>query len=161
VLSKDLTDWLTHSLTHPPTHSTSWDANSHSASLKISCLLQNLKVHYHVYKSLPLIPVLSQTNPIPVSHPVFLRYFLILSFHMCIGLPSGLFPSSSLTNSVCVCVCVCVCVWYFLSIPSYPPCFDHPNIWWSIQVMKLLFILRSRYYPQLPVLKPPQFVFFH
>jgi hypothetical protein len=35
------------------------------------------KLHYHVQNRTPLIPVLSQTNP--PSHPISLRYILILS----------------------------------------------------------------------------------
>jgi hypothetical protein len=56
--------------------------------------------------------------------------------------------------------------------PSHTPWFDHPNnIWWSIQVMKILImqsspascnfpLLRSTYSPQQPVFKHPQFMFF-
>jgi len=41
-----------------------WEANSHSASQEIPCLLWNQKVHYHVHKSLLLVSTLSQTNPV-------------------------------------------------------------------------------------------------
>jgi hypothetical protein len=54
--------------------------------------------------------------------------------------------------------------------PSHPPWFDGPNnIWWSVEVMKLLILqysppsclflhLMSKYSPQHPVLKHPQLV---
>jgi hypothetical protein len=52
------------------------------------------KVHYRVPKRPPLVPLLSQTNPI---HTI-LRPILILSTHLCLGLPSGIFPYCFPTN---------------------------------------------------------------
>jgi hypothetical protein len=55
---------LTHSLTHSKEQSPSWESNQFSASEEIPHILWNQKVHYHVYKSLPSVPVLSQINPV-------------------------------------------------------------------------------------------------
>jgi hypothetical protein len=59
----------------------------------------------------------------------------------------------------------------YMTHPSHPPWFDHPNIWWSIQVMELLIMqfspavchflcFKSKYSSQHPVNKHPQSVFF-
>jgi hypothetical protein len=50
------------------------------------------QVHYRAYKSPSLVPILSQINPI-LSHPISLRSILVLSTHLRLSLPSGLFPS--------------------------------------------------------------------
>jgi len=50
----------------------SWEANSHSATQEISQLSWNPKVHYHVHKSLTLIPILTQMNS-PHSPTLFLQ----------------------------------------------------------------------------------------
>jgi hypothetical protein len=53
--------------------SPSWEANRSSASQEILCILWSPKIHYHVHKSLPPVPIFSQTNPIPVLPFHFLK----------------------------------------------------------------------------------------
>jgi hypothetical protein len=48
-----------------------WEINSHSASQDISCLLCNQKVHYRVNNSPPMVPILSQMNPVHIFTPYF------------------------------------------------------------------------------------------
>jgi hypothetical protein len=75
--------------------SPSWEAVNCAAPQEPLSILWNSKVQYRVHKSPPLVPILSHINPIhsTPSHPISLRSSLILSNHLRLGLPSGLFPS--------------------------------------------------------------------
>ena len=82
-------------LAYSMVQSPSWDANWFAASQEIPRILWNPKVHYRIHKPPPPVPILGQPNPvhIPTSH--LLEIILILSTHLCLGLPSGSFPPVS------------------------------------------------------------------
>jgi len=66
---------------------------SRAASQEILSPLWNPKVHYRVHNSAPLLTNLSHMHPVHNFPPFSLRSILILSSHLCLRLPSGLFRS--------------------------------------------------------------------
>jgi len=88
---------LTHSLTHSMQHSPSREANRSLASQEIPHILWNPKVHYRIHKRPPRVLILSQLDPVRTSTSHFV---LILSSHLRLGFPSGLFPSGFPTKTL-------------------------------------------------------------
>ena len=81
--------------------SPSWETNWFVASREIPRISWNRKVHYRTHKLPPPVPILGQPNPVHIPpHPTSWRSVLILSTHLRLGLPSGLFPSSFSTKTL-------------------------------------------------------------
>jgi hypothetical protein len=80
--------------------SPAWEANRFWATQKIPRILGNPKVHYQVYKCPPTDPILSQIDPAHPPHLTSWKSILILSSHLRLGLPSGLFPSGFPTKTL-------------------------------------------------------------
>ena len=77
-----------------------WEANCFAVSQEIPRISRNPKVHYRTHKRPPPVSILGQPNPvhIPTSH--LWRSILILSTHLRLGLPTGLFPSGFPTKNL-------------------------------------------------------------
>jgi len=75
----------------------------------------NLKAHCCVHKHPPLILSWARCILSIPSHPISLRFILILPFHLHLGLPIGLFPSGFLTKIL----------YTFLISPMHATCPTH------------------------------------
>jgi hypothetical protein len=90
----------------------------------------------------------SQESPIgpppdsDASHPVTLRSILMLYSHLRLGLPTGLFPSGFSAKIMCALLISLMCATYLFRLILLD--LEKPNnIWWSVQVMKLLIMQSS------------------
>ena len=80
--------------------SPSWDANWFVASQEIPRISRNTKVHYRTHKRPPPVSILGQPIQSIYPYPISWRTVLILSNHLRLGLPSGLFPSGFPTKTL-------------------------------------------------------------
>jgi hypothetical protein len=143
-----------------------------SGSQEITRLLCIWNVHYHVHKSPPVVSILSQKNATHSPKPYSLKIrsnIILLSTpgssdcSLPFKLPNQNFVSISHLPDA-----------RYMSRPSHPPWYDHPNVCWKARIMELLIVqfsqfsppychfipLKSTFSPQHPVLKHPQSVFF-
>ena len=96
VLTYVLACLLTYSMQQSP----SWEIKRFSANQEIPRILWNPKVHYRIHKFPPPVPILSQPNPFHTLTAHFLKIHLNIILHLCLGLPSGLFPSGFPTKTL-------------------------------------------------------------
>ena len=100
LLNTHLDYLITHLLTYSMVQSPSWEANWFAASQEIPLISRNPKVHYHTHKHPPPVPILGQPNPVHIPTTTSWRSILLLSTHLCLGLPSGLLPSGYPTKTL-------------------------------------------------------------
>jgi hypothetical protein len=86
-------------LTNSMELSSSWQAICCATSQEFPKVLWNSKVYYRVHNSPPLVPILSQIIPVHTT-TCYLRSILILATHICLRLPSGLFPPGFPTKTL-------------------------------------------------------------
>jgi hypothetical protein len=58
-----------------------WEAIHHSSSKEISVMLRNPKIYYRVHKNAPVVPILSQMNPVHILPPYFPKIDSHIIFH--------------------------------------------------------------------------------
>ena len=63
-------------LTYSMEQSPSWEANQFAANQEIPRILWNPKVHYHIHKCPPTVPILSQFDPVHTPTSYFLKIHL-------------------------------------------------------------------------------------
>jgi hypothetical protein len=97
---RKLLDTPSYTLINFTKQSTSWEADSRLICQEIPYLLWNAKVHYHVHKNPPMVPILSQMNLVHILTPY------VFKVHFSIILPSMLSSPKQIFLSGILRVCV-------------------------------------------------------
>ena len=125
---------LIHSVEQSP-----WEANWFSASQEIPRLLWNSKIHYRTHKCPPTFPVLGQINPVHVPQSHFLDIDLNIILPFMLGSSKwSLSLRFHRQNHICTPLLPHTC---YMPRPPHSSRLDHTNnIWWAVQVIKLLIM---------------------
>jgi hypothetical protein len=117
TLLTDRQNTITNSMEQSP----SWESNSFSAS-QSPCILWDPKIHYHACNSPLLAHSVARLIQYTPSHLISLWSILTLSFHLCLGLQNGLFPTSFPTKTS----------YEFLFFPITPHALPTSSFVWSL-----------------------------
>jgi hypothetical protein len=137
ILQEETTIKLTYLLTFLLTYlltelSPCWAAANFAAAHELSRILWDPKFHYRVHKIPPLVPILSQIDPVHNilsylfkiyfnSQPTYVLVFLVVSFLLAFPLISYMYSSSPYSS--------------YMPCPPHPPWFYHSNyVWRGVQV---------------------------
>jgi hypothetical protein len=86
---------------------------------------RNLKLLYYMHKSPPPAPVLNKTSPIYALPSCLLQNLLVLSSHLYLVIPRGLFFKFPQQNTVCISLLLLTS---HMPSSSHHPWFHHPII---------------------------------
>jgi hypothetical protein len=146
--------------------SPSWEAANCLDTHELPSILRSPKVYYHVHKSLQLVPVLSQINPVHITPSNFSKIY----FNIILP-PTSTYSYRSL--SFWLCRQNPINIHLIPMRASFPACLtllDLIYIWRRTQIMKLLITqfslaschvipLRFKYSSQHPLFEHPQSMF--
>jgi len=126
----------TYLLTYFMEQSHSCEANRFAANQEIPRVLLNPKVHYHIHKCPPPVPILAQLDSVHTSTSHFLQIHLNIILLSAPGSPqlslSHRFPHQYLAHASPIPHT------RHMPRPSHSSQFYHPNnIWWAVQIIKL------------------------
>jgi hypothetical protein len=117
----------------------SWEAANCAATQELPSILWNQKVHHHVHKSPPLVPVLSQIDPVHTI-PSYLSKIYFNTVHPHVSWISLVVSFLLASHQYLICIPLCPNSCYMLC-PSPSPSLYHFNyVWWGVQVMNLLIM---------------------
>jgi hypothetical protein len=82
--------------------SPSWEAANCAATQELPRILRSPKVHHRIHKSTPLVPILSQVDPVHTipSYLSKIHFNIVRPPRSYVSLPSGLFSSGFPTNII-------------------------------------------------------------
>jgi hypothetical protein len=139
----------TTSVSYSMEHSPSWEANRLSANQEFPRNVLNPKFplpHSHMPATCPY-PDQARSSPYPTSH--FLKIHPYIKSPSTPGSSKWPFPSEFPTKTLYTPLPYPHT--FYMPYPSHSARFDHPNIWWGVQIMKFLimyfFPLQSYFVP--------------
>jgi hypothetical protein len=110
-------------------------------------ILWNQKNHCRVSNSHPLLPILSQDNPVRAFPYLFLRLYFNIILPSTSGCSKWLLPGGFCTKILCISA---VLHMHHMFQQSHSSSSDRPNGWWAVQIMKLL-IMQFSPFPSYPL----------